>query len=108
MNTYWSLLLLSGVLAVGMTTSARYTDGYEAFWPSILFFNFLLFSWMLLERAAIGIPWSTSFAVWAGIGAAGTVLVDMLFFGGALNGWQWGFFGLFVVGLTGFTLTSIT
>jgi quaternary ammonium compound-resistance protein SugE len=39
----------------------------------------------LLERAARDIPMGTAYAIWGGIGAAGTVLVGILWFGEPVN-----------------------
>ena len=106
MSIYWINLLGAGVLAIGMTTSARFLQGPDIFWPYLVFFNLLLVSWMLLERASIGIPWGTTFAVWAGIGAVGTIIVEMLFFGGVASPWQLLFLAIMAAGVIGYTVTS--
>ena len=107
MSIYWIYLISSGGLAIGMATSARFVQSYDAFWPVMVFFNLLLASWLLLERAAIGIPWGTSFAVWAGIAAVGTLLVEMVFFGGVASVGQLVFLGVMAIGVIGYATTSI-
>jgi quaternary ammonium compound-resistance protein SugE len=107
MNIYWLNLIGSGVLAIGMTSSARFISGYQSFWPSLLFFNFLILSWLLLERAAMGVPWGTAFAVWAGIAPVGTILVEVLVFGETIGVGQWFFLAVMSIGVIGYTYTSI-
>ncbi len=107
MTIYWAYLIASGLLAVGMTTAARFVEGHGAFWPTVIFFNLLLLSWLLLERATIAIPWGTAFAVWAGIGAVGTVILELVCFGGAAGFWQMFFLGVMALGFVGYVVTSM-
>ena len=39
MTIDWTYLISSSLLAVGMTTAARFIAGYGAFWPTAVFFN---------------------------------------------------------------------
>jgi quaternary ammonium compound-resistance protein SugE len=40
-----------------------------------------LFSFYLLNRSLTGIPLGSAYAIWTGIGAAGTAVVGMAFYG---------------------------
>jgi quaternary ammonium compound-resistance protein SugE len=77
----WVLLLIAGLLEVGFTTSLRYTDNFTKFWPTAIFIVLATLSFSLLAKAAETIPLGTSYAVWTGIGAAGTVIVGIFYFG---------------------------
>lgn len=74
----WLLLALAGLFEVGFTTCLRYTDGFRNIGWNIGFLVCAFLSFGLLERAAKTIPLGTSYAVWVGIGAVGTVLVGVL------------------------------
>lgn len=76
----WIYLLLAGACEVACTTLYRHTDGLSRLWPTVLFFVIGFLSLYLLNRAIAGIPLGTAYAVWTGIGAAGTVLVGIAFY----------------------------
>ena len=74
----WLLLIAGGLFEVGFTTSLRHVDGFRN-WPWVLaFLVSVTLSMGLLEVASRSIPMGTAYAVWAGIGAAGTAIVGIL------------------------------
>ena len=81
----WFWLILGGVVEVGFTTSLRFVDGFRNVPWTVAFLVSVAISMALLEYAARTIPMGTAYAVWGGIGAAGTVLVGIFFFGETLG-----------------------
>jgi len=79
----WVLLLLGGLFEVGFTTCLRYADGFRNVPWTIGFLVSVTLSMALLELASRSIPMGTAYAVWTGIGALGTVLIGIGFFGEA-------------------------
>ena len=79
----WFWLILGGMFEVGFTTSLRFVDGFRNLPWTIAFLVSVGISMALLELAARTIPMGTAYAVWGGIGAVGTVLVGIFFFGEA-------------------------
>ena len=77
----WLVLILAGLFEVGFTTAMRFTAGFTKPLPTAIFFAFAIASFYLLTKASESIPLGTSYAVWTGIGAAGTVLIGILWFG---------------------------
>ena len=77
----WFWLILGGLFEVGFTTCLRFVDGFRNLPWTLGFLLSVTLSMGLLERAARDIPMGTAYAVWGGIGAAGTVLVGILWFG---------------------------
>jgi quaternary ammonium compound-resistance protein SugE len=77
----WLLLILGGCFEVGFTTCLRFVDGFRNLAWTAGFLVSVALSMGLLELAARTIPMGTAYAVWAGIGALGTVLVGILWFG---------------------------
>ena len=76
----WFWLILGGLFEVGFTTSLRFVEGFRHLHWTLAFLVSVALSMGLLELAARTIPMGTAYAVWAGIGAVGTVVVGMAFF----------------------------
>lgn len=81
----WFLLILGGLFEIGFTTCLRFVDGFRNLPWTLGFLVSVTLSMGLLERAARDIPMGTAYAIWGGIGAAGTVLVGILWFGEPFN-----------------------
>jgi quaternary ammonium compound-resistance protein SugE len=77
----WLLLILGGVFEVGFTTCLRFVEGFRNLPWTAGFLVSVTLSMGLLEAASRTIPMGTAYAVWGGIGALGTVLVGIAFFG---------------------------
>lgn len=79
----WLILILAGLFEVGFTTclsKAKETTGTtSAMWIAAFFIS-LSASMYLLYRASLALPMGTAYAVWTGIGAAGTAIIGMIFF----------------------------
>jgi quaternary ammonium compound-resistance protein SugE len=77
----WVLLIVGGLFEVGFTTCLRYVDGFTNLPWTGGFLASVALSMGLLEIASRSIPMGTAYAVWAGIGAIGTVVVGILAYG---------------------------
>jgi len=77
----WFWLIVGGLFEIGFTTSLRFVDGFRNWAWTAAFLVSVAISMALLEYAARTIPMGTAYAVWGGIGAVGTVLVGIAFFG---------------------------
>ena len=77
----WVWLILGGLFEVGFTTSLRFVEGFRNLGWTFVFLVSVAISMALLELAARTIPMGTAYAVWGGIGAIGTVIVGMAWFG---------------------------
>jgi len=76
----WVWLIVGGLFEIGFTTSLRFVDGFRNLPWTLAFLGSVAVSMALLELSARTIPMGTAYAIWGGIGAAGTVLVGMAFF----------------------------
>jgi quaternary ammonium compound-resistance protein SugE len=79
----WLLLVLAGLFEVGFTTclaKAKETSGQAAVLWLLGFLVSVSLSMYLLYKATQTLPIGTAYAVWTGIGAAGTVIVGIVFF----------------------------
>ena len=77
----WFWLILGGLFEVGFTTALRFVDGFRNVPWTAAFLVSVGLSMALLELAARSIPMGTAYAVWGGIGAVGTVIIGIAFFG---------------------------
>jgi len=81
----WVLLVVGGLFEVGFTTCLRFVDGFRNLPWTLGFLASVTLSMGLLEVASRTIPMGTAYAVWGGIGAAGTAIVGLWFFGEPVN-----------------------
>jgi len=73
----WTLLVTAGLLEIVWAIGLKYSEGFTKPRASVLTIGAMLASFYLLARALQSIPVGTGYAVWTGIGAAGTALVGM-------------------------------
>jgi quaternary ammonium compound-resistance protein SugE len=76
----WLILLLAGFFEVGFTTFMKLSDGFTRWGYVALFAISAILSFSCLAQAMKTIPLGTAYAVWTGIGAAGTALIGILIF----------------------------
>lgn len=77
----WIFLLLAGLLEIAWAVGLKHTDGFTRLWPTVWTGIALLVSTGLLALALRTLPVGTAYAIWTGIGTAGTVLFSVLFVG---------------------------
>jgi quaternary ammonium compound-resistance protein SugE len=77
----WLWLIVGGLFEVGFTTSLRFVDNFRNVPWTLAFLASVSVSMGLLQVASRQIPMGTAYAVWGGIGAVGTVVVGLLWFG---------------------------
>ena len=68
----WIYLLLAGLFECGWAIGLKYTDGFSRLTPSVLTLVAMAISVYLLSLSLKTIPIGTAYAIWTGIGAAGT------------------------------------
>jgi quaternary ammonium compound-resistance protein SugE len=81
LNMPWLYLVLAGLLEIGWAIGLKYTNGFTRLWPSVGTVACMAASFFLLALALKTIPVGTAYAVWTGIGAAGTAVLGMILFG---------------------------
>lgn len=77
----WVVLFIAGILEAGWAVGLKYTQGFTKLWPSVGTVGAMAVSFLLLSQALKTIPVGTGYAIWTGIGAAGTVIIGMAFLG---------------------------
>jgi len=81
----WLLLIIAGFLDVAWAISMKYAEGYTRPGWTILSLALLAAFVYLLGRVLEVLPVGTAYAIWTGIGAAGTVLLGIALFGETIN-----------------------
>src|SRR5262245_32824235 len=76
----WVILLIAAVFEMGWAIGLKYAEGFTRLWPTVWTLVALAISMVLLATAARTLPIGTAYAVWTGIGAAGTALLGMWLF----------------------------
>ena len=76
----WTYLMLAGLFEVGFASTLKLTENFTRLWPTLIFSICILLSFLLLNRALRDIPIGMAYAVWTGVGAAGTALVGILIY----------------------------
>jgi quaternary ammonium compound-resistance protein SugE len=102
----WIALLLAGMLEVGWALGLKYSDGLTRFWPTAATGAAILMSFGLLGLSLKSVPFGTAYAVWTGMGAAGTIIVGMLMFGEPADVFRLGCLTLIIAGMVGLKLVS--
>lgn len=87
----WLQLILAGLFEVGFTTClSKAKDSSSSLYVMWMagFIMSLVLSMYLLYRATLSLPMGTAYAVWTGIGAAGTAIIGILFFQESASLWR--------------------
>ncbi|MGO2010458.1 MAG: DMT family transporter [Pseudoalteromonas sp.] len=82
----WMYLIIAGLLEIGWPVGLKMSQEGENRWLGIgIAVVFMVASGFMLWLAQRDISMGTSYAVWTGIGAAGTFLVGILFYNDAAS-----------------------
>lgn len=76
----WVYLVTAGILEIGFTTCLKESNNFTNWRYTVGFFVFSIFSFFLLSQAMQTIRLGTAYAVWTGIGAAGTAIVGIFLY----------------------------
>lgn len=94
------------VLFVFSMGKARETVGRQSFLWYALFAIALSLSMWLMMKATKTLPLGTAYAVWTGIGAAGSVVMGMIFFKEPVTLWRVVFLVTLISSIIGLKLTN--
>lgn len=102
----WIYLFIGGLLEIGWAIGLKYTEGFTRPLPTIGTLICMVGSVLLLGLAIKAIPVGTAYAVWAGIGAAGTAMLGIFLFGDPATALRLMCIGLIVAGIVGLKLVA--
>lgn len=105
----WVILVIAGCCEAGFAFclgKIKGAEGIAAYLWGTGFIVFLALSMILLAKAVQTIPIGTAYPVWTGIGAAGTVLLGIFFFGEPVTFWRIFFISTLVMSIIGLKMVS--
>jgi quaternary ammonium compound-resistance protein SugE len=77
----WVLLSIAGILEIAFAFGMKWSDGFTRLTPALFTVVTGLSSVILLSLSLRTLPVGTGYAVWTGIGAAGTAILGMAVLG---------------------------
>lgn len=102
----WLLLIVAGLFEIGFTTCLKLSENFTNLRWTLGFLVTSSISFYLLTKATETIPMGTGYAIWTGIGAAGTVIVGILLFDEPADTWRLFFLVLLIGSIAGLKLVS--
>jgi len=102
----WIILSVAGAFEIVWAAGLKFTEGFTRLWPSLGTVVAMAISMALLAQALKTIPVGTGYAVWTGIGAAGTAIVGMILFDESRNVIRIICIGLIIAGILGLKFSS--
>ncbi len=97
----WVALFFAGVFEIGWAIGLKYTAGFTRLMPSLWTVASMAISLGLLGYALKTLPVGTAYAVWTGVGAAGTALLGIYLFGESASVVRLASLGLIILGILG-------
>ena len=102
----WALLGIAGVLEIAFALCMKSSEGFTRLMPALLTVATGLSSVFLLSLSLRSLPVGTGYAVWTGIGAAGTAILGMAVLGDSTAPLRILCIALILAGVIGLKLVS--
>jgi quaternary ammonium compound-resistance protein SugE len=102
----WVIIFFAGLLEAAWAVGLKYTDGFTKLWPSVLTITGIVTSLFMLSIAARTLPIGTAYAVWVGIGAAGAMILGIVYLGEPASAARIFFLGLLLIAIVGLKWTT--
>jgi quaternary ammonium compound-resistance protein SugE len=102
----WIFLLLASACEIAFAGCLKLTENFSNLKWSAAFVFFYILSIVLLNKAVQVIPIGTAYAVWTGIGAAGTALIGILYFREPYSFWRLFFLCTLILSIVGLKFVS--
>ena len=102
----WVWLGIAGLCEIAWAIGLKYTEGFSKLVPSVLTLAAMGASIGLLGIALKTLPVGTAYAVWTGIGAAGTAALGMYLFNEPVTAARIACLSMIVAGIVGLKLAT--
>lgn len=103
MNKKWLFVYIAAIFEVSWVTGLKHADDALTWAGTILA---IVISFYLLIKATNLLPVSTVYAVFTGLGAAGTVLVEIIFFSTPFSWMKIGLCAVLITGVVGLKVVT--
>ncbi len=108
MTMAWIYILIASVFEICWAVGLKYSEGFSQLKATIFTITTMILSYVFLSLGVRHLPIGTAYAVWTGIGAAGTVLYGMIFFNEPKEILRIVFISLIIIGIIGLRITYKT
>jgi quaternary ammonium compound-resistance protein SugE len=102
----WILLSVAGIFEIAFALGMKWSEGFTRLTPSIFTVVTGLSSLCLLSFSLRTLPVGTAYAVWTGIGAAGTAILGIALMGDSASALRLFCIALILAGVIGLKLVS--
>jgi quaternary ammonium compound-resistance protein SugE len=102
----WIYLILAGIMEIGFTTFLKLSNTFSKPWPSAGFVVCAISSLWLLTLSLRTLSLGTAYAVWTGIGAFGTAIIGIVFYGDSHDIYRLFFLTTLIGSIIGLRLVS--
>ena len=102
----WALLSIAGILEIAFAFCMKWSEGFTRLIPGLFTLVTGLSSVFLLSLSLRTLPVGTGYAVWTGIGAAGTAILGIVVLGDSAAPTRMLCIGLILAGVIGLKLVS--
>ena len=102
----WLYLITAAFCEIAFAASLKMTANFSNLKWTIVFVFFYILSILLLNKAVQTIPIGTAYAVWTGIGAAGTVIIGIIWFKEPASFWRLFFLVTLVLSIVGLKVVA--
>jgi quaternary ammonium compound-resistance protein SugE len=104
----WVALVAAGLFETGFAVFLKQSHGFRELWPTLGFATCALTSFGLLTLALRHLEVGPAYAVWTGIGAAGTAAFGMIWLGDSVSTLKLMSIALILAGVVGLNLSGVT
>ncbi len=102
----WIALFVAGLFEIGWAVGLKFTEGFTRPLPTLMTIVAMIVSFALLGVALRTLPLGTAYAIWTGIGTAGTVVLGILLFGESADALRLACTALILTGIVGLKLIT--
>ncbi len=102
----WVYITLAGILEIVWALGLKFSNGFTILIPSIITAIAIVLSFFFFSKSLQDIPVGTAYAIFTGIGAAGTVIYGMLFLHESIHIVKIMLVTILIAGIIGLKLTS--
>jgi quaternary ammonium compound-resistance protein SugE len=102
----WIYIVIAGLIEIAWAVGLKYTDGFTKPLPTTLVVLGMILTYVMLAQGIKTVPVGTAYAVWTGIGAAGTAIWGMAKLGEPFTATRVICIALIIAGIVGLKFAS--
>lgn len=102
----WVYIFIAGLLEIAWAIGLKYSDGFTRPLATVVTVVLMILSFIFLAQGVRTIPVGTGYAVWTGIGAAGTAILGVVLFNEPVTAARVACLAVVIAGIVGLKLVS--